>query len=109
MYLRKASQFSRPDEPDTCGLALIRKDGRVLVSVVEDDGPAARAGIKPFDLVTRVGDLDPTKARRADVKRRLTAPGQAVRLSLRRGDREFDVTLAIPASKPAGPPAPPRR
>jgi hypothetical protein len=95
MYLKKGRDFGRPDPVDLCGLGLLRKDGRVLVSVVDDDGAAARAGVHPFDLVTRVGDLDMAKARKSDVRRKLEAPGKTVRLTLRRGGKELDVDLRL--------------
>jgi S1-C subfamily serine protease len=92
MYLKKERGFRHVDEDPGLGLGLIRTDGRVLVEVVDDDTPAARAGVRPFDLVLKVRDLDVAMARKAEVYRKLDAPCKIVRLTIRRGDKEMGVT-----------------
>jgi S1-C subfamily serine protease len=67
-----------------------------MVTDVYPDGPAARAGIEPHDILLRIGSndiLDP-----ADLRRRETAikPGSTVEVSGLRNGSPFhlEVTLA---------------
>jgi serine protease Do len=66
-----------------------------LVSSVEEDGPAQRAGIKPGDVILRVDDqvIDQTSALSQYVAQR--KPGESSTIVVWRGgrDRKFDVRI----------------
>jgi hypothetical protein len=75
------------------GVELAEAGGVVTVTAVLERSPAARAGLRAGDRLDLVQGKDIESL--ADVRRhtaRLT-PGQAVRLTVRRGDREHEVTV----------------
>jgi serine protease Do len=71
------------------------------IASVERSSPAARGGLRPGDIVTAINGVA-TDSRRAIIKAiALTAPGNTVRLSLRRQGRELELTLPV-GRRPSG-------
>lgn len=70
--------------------------GLAVLSVVKES-PAAKAGIKPGDVVTRVGELD--LIRRIDFERSLLecSPGDELRVALKRDEKSVKVDLKLAA------------
>jgi serine protease Do len=71
------------------------KEGGVAIAGVERNGPAARAGIRPGDLVTAVNGDKVDTARNLIRAVAATVPGNTVRLSVRRQGREMDVSVTV--------------
>jgi S1-C subfamily serine protease len=72
----------------TPSIAELVGEGGVLVSDVQEDGPAGRAGVRPGDVLIRVGEV-PTPT--LDAARRQIASsssGHAIRATVRRKGRE---------------------
>ena len=88
------------------GAAVRRGDGGVpVVEGVQPGSPADKAGIKPGDVVTRVGD-QPVKTPLA-FREWLQShrPGEALKLTLSRGSSPVEVTATLEAtSRPMKPP-----
>ena len=92
------------------GLTLANPIGQVadgiIVSGIEPDGPAAAAGLRPMDLITRLNGermQDPNGFSRRIGR---TRPGESVRLEVERSDGEgprtrLDITV-VAGSRPAG-------
>ncbi|MET0936175.1 MAG: Do family serine endopeptidase [Luteibacter sp.] len=83
-----------PELAETFG---VKADSGVIITGVLQNGPAAKAGIRPGDVVTTVGDK-----KIENVQQLLTAvaglkPGEASRFALRRGGdkMELDVTPGL--------------
>jgi M6 family metalloprotease-like protein len=78
--------------------------GRLAVEEVQPDSPAAQAGLKKGDVVTRVGDQ---AVRTPDGFRewlQTRGPGDAVKLALLRDDKPVEVTATLTAtSRPMKP------
>ncbi|WP_143890189.1 S1C family serine protease [Tepidimonas alkaliphilus] len=91
----------RPLEPEWAEhLGLPREVRGVVVAGVLQDGPAARAGIEPGDVISKVGDVSV-----ADVPGLLGAvaalkPGQPVTLQVWRQGRERTVRV-VPGQRPS--------
>lgn len=70
-------------------------DSGLVVSAIAEDGPAARAGIRPGDIVLGVGGPSPVAAR--DVQRRIrdTAPGAILALTIWRDTQRIDVQVEV--------------
>lgn len=68
----------------------------VLVHAVEQDGPAARAGIGQGDLVVAVGDVAVGDVDDLASALEASAPGQPVVVHLVRGAEELTVTVELP-------------
>jgi carboxyl-terminal processing protease len=77
------------------GAELTREDGRPKVISPIDDTPAARAGIKPGDIIVRInGKLTDGMSLKDVVDQLRGQPGTAVTISIARGTQKaFDVTL----------------
>ncbi|MBI3516995.1 MAG: PDZ domain-containing protein [Proteobacteria bacterium] len=77
------------------GIEITLDDGRPKVISPIDDTPAARAGVKPGDIFTRIDDAPTDGMSLQDVVTRLRGkPGSAVRVTIARADQApFDVTL----------------
>jgi serine protease Do len=71
-----------------------------LVVRVQDDGPAARAGIQAMDLIVKLGDLDLTSARELTAGINGTPPETELQLTVRRGVRERSLLLKTEAMPP---------
>jgi putative serine protease PepD len=68
--------------------------GATLASV-ESGGPAAAAGLRAGDVVTKVGDRPITSADELVAAVRSYAPGDKVALTIRRGSEEQTVTVTL--------------
>lgn len=78
----------------------------VLVQEVRPDSPAANAGIRPQDVITRAGDVAITSG--GDLRRvlRLQRPGNVITFQIQRGDRSLNVSSRL-TEAPAAPIAAP--
>jgi len=69
---------------------------------VRRTGPAARAGVRPGDQIVSVNGRGVDSSRAVIKTVALIPPGNAVRLSLRRGGRDMDVSVTV-GRRPGGP------
>jgi serine protease DegQ len=75
----------------------------VLITGVLQDGPASTGGIRPGDVVTRIGDKPVTNtAELLNVVASLS-PGSQTAIGLQRGDKAIDATVKV-AQRPAARP-----
>jgi serine protease Do len=82
------------DLADSLGL----KDAKgALIGDVQADGPAAKAGLKSGDLVLAVGDQEIKDARELARKIASVAPGQQLRLSVKRDGTDQAITVTTAA------------
>lgn len=86
------------------GIGLQREGQKIIISAVEADSPAARAGLKPGDRIGAVDDglvRTPLEFYRALLGKR---PGDAVKLDLMRGGKRQEISLKLTEAPP--PPKP---
>jgi RNA polymerase sigma-70 factor (ECF subfamily) len=85
-------------------LGLVLRDeedsGAVAVQEVAPDSPAAKAELKPDDIVVKVGGVPPRSAAEVVKGLRNLKVGDKVTLRIKRGDKERDVTVTA-AKRPA--------
>jgi serine protease DegQ len=67
----------------------------VLVRGVYDDAPAARAGIKPGDVLTRIGDQPVTSPAELLARVAALAPHSRVDVAVKRGERGMTFSLLV--------------
>ncbi|MEK9953500.1 MAG: PDZ domain-containing protein, partial [Curvibacter sp.] len=79
-----------PELAETFG---VKSAEGVIITGVLQNGPAAQAGIRPGDVITRVGNQPVQNV--SDLLTRVAAlkPGQAVNFAVRRQDRTLDVSI----------------
>jgi serine protease Do len=75
------------------GLALQRERG-VIVSDVAPDGPAAKAGIEPDDILVALNGKPLESARQLEVSIYKQPPGKKITLRVLRGERQIDIDVA---------------
>ena len=90
-YLGVTLQPVSPDMALALGMGEPRGS---IVAAVTPDGPAARAGLRPGDVVLRYAGGTPTDERALLREIAMTAPGSTVEVGLRRAGQE----LAVPAT-----------
>ncbi len=85
--------------PELAATFGVRATEGVIITGVLQDGPAARAGIRPGDVIVRVGDK-PTE----NVSALLTAvaalkPGEPAAFQVQRGDAQLELNV-VPGTRP---------
>lgn len=91
---REVAADLRPFEYSSVGLQLAREDGRLRVVSVAAGSPAARAGIRPGDVLRAIDGQSVDALSLDQVGPRLEGrPGTALRLTLSRGSRTLERRL----------------
>jgi len=95
MYLKPSKHFTRADQLDRSGLHMVRIDGKTVVEAVDRDSPAEHAGIKPDDIVLKIGGHEADRWRLLTLRRLLCTEGKKVPLILQRGETELGVSVSL--------------
>jgi hypothetical protein len=95
MYLKKGRQFDRPELRDRSGLELLRRKGQTLVNSVEEDSPAAKAGVKPRDVLLKIDDVNACEMSINRLHRLLCEEGKKCHLLIRRGEKEREIQMVL--------------
>ena len=97
----KASQTRANDDAATLGLVLTIGNGQLQVISPEDGSPAARAGIRPGDVIFTIDNEPVYDLTLAEAEHKLRGPaGSEVQLTLRRAaEKPIDLTLKREAYK----------
>jgi len=85
VYLADRKRKREPRQRDKSGIAILRRGGDTLVTVVAEGSPAASAGIRKDDELLQVGDMDVANERLFVVRMRLTEEHTEEELLIRRG------------------------
>ena len=86
-----------PVDADASAALGIPKNQGELIARVEPAGPAARAGLRVGDVVTRVNGQEVTPDQTLSRLVAAVAPGQSARLDVLRGGRPQTVTVSVAA------------
>jgi hypothetical protein len=96
MYLQKGQAFDKPDEVDMSGLHLWCIGDRITVHAVDDGSPASTAGIKPEDVVLKVGEQSASAIDIYDLRDLLkSGDGKEIKMTLKRGEEQKVVTFTL--------------
>lgn len=84
-------QQEQRDTSEGVGITIALRDGTLTIITVEEDGPAAKAGVLPNDQLIRIGDvLSDSMSTMEAVQHLKGKAGEAVRITVRRpGTKQF--------------------
>jgi hypothetical protein len=98
LILEKNAAFADPFEHDASGLHLVA-DGPKLrglkVVSVDEGSPAAEADVRPGDLIEAIDGRPASDRPLHEWRQAFSHPGEAHRLTLRRGDRSVKAGIAL--------------
>jgi hypothetical protein len=96
LYLKKGKRYDAPDEIDMSGLHLLKQSNRVVVHSVDENSPAAKAGIKARDILRQVDGANVSNMTLLNLRRALRrGDGKTVDIIFQRGDKGFQVNLKL--------------
>ncbi len=93
---RPATVKINPPKKIDLGMEMASGDGRVVVNSVDEDSPAARAGILRGDGIIKVNGENVITPDAVYSKLNPVPGGQSVPLTVKRGDDEKELTLTLP-------------
>jgi PDZ domain-containing secreted protein len=88
-------EFRKPFEAEMSGATISRDATGWSVRLVNPDTPASEAGLREGDVLTQVDDQPAATLDPAALRKLMQTEGRAVRLGVRRGDRDETVTLVL--------------
>jgi serine protease Do len=94
---RSVSPLVQPVTADLADSLGLKEAKGALIDAVQPGGPAAKAGLKSGDLVLAVGDEEIKDARELARKIASVAPGQQLRLSVKRDGADAAITVTTTA------------
>jgi hypothetical protein len=94
-YLKKGASFGRPAREDRSGLLLGRTGKRTVVDAVEEDSPAAVAGIKVGDEIITVAGRRAEELRMFAIHKMLCAEEGKLAITILREGQERVVSLML--------------
>jgi S1-C subfamily serine protease len=95
VHLKKGKNFDRADAHDLSGLHVLRKNGQAVINSVDKGSTAETAGLKPGDVLVRVGDAKPDEVSLFQRRNCFCAEDTKLRLTVRRDDKEVEIVLAL--------------
>ena len=87
----------RADDPPEGSIGVIIKpeDGKIVVFKTADDGPAAKAGIKPDDVIVKVNDVKAENVEDTAKEIVRHKPGEKIKVTVKRGDKEMVIEVTV--------------
>lgn len=98
MYLNPNKRFTQPFETDMSGLRLTARPPlfkRFEISGIAEDSPASEAGMREGDVITAVDGRPAADLTLSEVQKSFQRNGELRRLTIQRGEREFQVDLPL--------------
>ncbi len=97
IYLRKGRNFDKPDLLNETGIHILKRDGRVIVAIVDCDSIAERAGVLENDDIITINGRPVAQMSLYDIRCVLReAHGKRVTLSLTRKGSVVKVSFVVP-------------
>lgn len=95
IYLSQGDRFNEPDRYDLSGLHLLRIDGATIVYSIDDESPAANAGVQPKDRILKMDGKDIGKLSLFTIRKKLSVEAEKVEMTIQRGERQLDVAFPL--------------
>ena len=94
IYLRKGSQFSRPDRTNMTGLHIVNMEGQLVVDAVGKGSPADLAGIRSNDILLVIQGKPASAYRPRDIGRLISGDAELIRMTVQRGAQRYPLPSA---------------
>jgi predicted aspartyl protease len=95
LYARPGKSFTLGDRPESYGIDLVRRRGRVLVQFIDPGGAADHAGVHVGDEIVSVNDERVEKLKFLDeVWDGVSGPERVARLSVLRADKRLEFAFS---------------
>lgn len=97
MFLEPNARLGEPFPFDASGLTLqlVEETKQFRIMEVRADSPAADAGLRAGDIILAIDSRPAAKWTLAEVQTLLQHPGKQHRLDVRRGDKQWQVTIKL--------------
>lgn len=99
LYLQKSNRFNHSELPDLGGIMFVSGGAGTVVDDVQEDSPAAKAGIRVNDIVLKVGNQDASGASFFKLYDEFTLPGRTVHVRLLRDGELIETDVKLPDEK----------
>jgi C-terminal processing protease CtpA/Prc len=78
-----------------CGVFFLFQQDKIVVDSVDEKSPAYLAGVRTKDVLVRICGKQPSELKPSAIRRLLSTEGKTVTMTLRRGNREFEVKFTL--------------
>ncbi len=96
LYLKKGKKFDQPDEIDMSGLHLLKKSNGIVVHSVDENSPAAKAGLRSDDILRRINNVDVNTLSLSDIRKQFySGDGKEFEIIFQRGDKGFKTNIKL--------------
>ena len=95
-FFKKGLGVFQIDREDKSGLKLISHNNQIVVTILDNRGPAAKAGMKRGDIVVRVNDLAVSGDDLFEVRNVMKgSDGEEIRLGINRSDENIELQFEL--------------
>ena len=96
LYLRKGRSFDKADEAGMCGVGIVRREGRIVVSDVYKNEPAAKAGVRTGDVIVKLNGRDASTYERWQIRDLMrSGHGKEITITVQRDSEIKDVKVVL--------------
>ena len=90
---KKKEDKDKPAKAGYLGVKIDPADGKIRITEVFDDGPAAKGGLKADDVVVKLDGKEFTDFPDFVAAVRAHKPGDKITLTVKRGDKEMEIKI----------------
>lgn len=95
-YFKKELNVFQPDREDKSGLKLISHNEKIVVALVDERGPAAKAGLIKGDVIVRFNESDVTRTDLLKVRDALKgSDGEEISIGINRSNENMDMRFNL--------------
>lgn len=95
-YFKKGIGVFQPDREDKSGLKLLSHNEKIIVALVDERGPAAKAGVKKGDVIVSINESDVTRTDLLKVRDALKGTdGEEISIDISRSSEDMNIRFKL--------------